>query len=139
MKRKTPSLVLIGLVVILGCGKKEECYHISGKVTFKGVPLPSGEITFSPDSTKGRTGHEVVAEVINGEFDTRTKGKGMGPGPVLITIHGYEKSTVDGYWGKSLFEYFNTTADVPSEHTHMQFDVPADVADQMKKATAIAK
>lgn len=140
MTRKIPLLFLVGLFLVLGCGKKEERYHISGMVTFKGVPLPSGQITFSPDSTKGNRGdHQEVVEITDGKFDTGVSGKGMAAGPVLISIDGYEKSLVNNEWGKPLFVYFTTTADVPREHTQMTFDVPADAADKMKKATAIAK
>jgi len=50
------SLILVA-ASLAGCSKKSTTLnHVTGKVFFKGVPLQSGLIVFSPDTNRGESG-----------------------------------------------------------------------------------
>ena len=62
MKTATTTFLVrfggLGLVAALllaaGCGEAGPArYHVSGKVTFNGQPVPAGQIVFEPDPTAG--------------------------------------------------------------------------------------
>ena len=58
---------LLGMVLagplLAGCGGGPEFYTVSGTVTFRGAPLPAGEIRFAPDARRGNEGPAVVARM----------------------------------------------------------------------------
>jgi len=41
------------LVFLLGCSDESSLHRVSGTATFKGEPIPAGEIRFSPDTNQG--------------------------------------------------------------------------------------
>jgi hypothetical protein len=73
----TASLT-IGLIV--GCGESiefPETFPVSGKVTYKGEPVPKGTITFQPDE-----GQAAVGEIqSDGTYKLSTFGEGDGALP----------------------------------------------------------
>jgi len=46
-------LALILLIIFAGCSSKPKMAQLSGKVTFKGQPVPAGFISFTPDIGQG--------------------------------------------------------------------------------------
>src|SRR5687768_17175826 len=53
--------------VVCGCGTSGPPTHpVSGAVSFTGQPLPSGTMTFIPDSPSART---TVTKIIEGRYD----------------------------------------------------------------------
>jgi hypothetical protein len=134
-------VVLPGLVcccLVVGCGKST--YNISGKVTFKGQPIPAGTIYFIPDTKKGNEGPSGWATIKDGSYDTSAEGgKGMIGGPMIVAIEGIDttagaktdKSGVEIH-GKALFPKYEMSVDLPKEKTTKDFDVPADAAKSKK-------
>jgi hypothetical protein len=115
----------------LGCGG-EKTYRVSGKVTFKGQPLPAGRIYFTPDQKKGNKGATGYADIKDGAYDTSaTGGRGVIAGATTVKIEGYdpnqkEKSDVSGETSaKALFLPYQTNYDVPSQDSTKDFEVPA--------------
>jgi len=54
------SVLLLSILLISGCTRSvEQQAEVSGKVTYKGKPLPGGRITFI--SPKGHTGSSVIS------------------------------------------------------------------------------
>ena len=55
---------------IVGCGTKEEAVElipVSGKVTVGNTPLPGGQVSFHPDSTKGNNSQKVPTGTIQSD------------------------------------------------------------------------
>jgi hypothetical protein len=80
--------VALGLLAIVGCGGDglPKRYQVSGKVTYKGAPVPKGTITFMPDDpAKGRAAY---GEIMDGAYQLSTGGKNDGamPGSYKIRI-----------------------------------------------------
>jgi len=81
-------------------------------VTFKGQPVPTGEIYLRPVSGPGG-----FALIKNGEYET-IKGRGFESGLSKITFHGFGKSIIkDGeeYGGRDLFPPHTVELDLPQE------------------------
>lgn len=118
-------------LALAGCGDSgPKRYQVSGKVTYKGKPVPKGFITFEPDSSKGNEGPGGGAEIVDGEYSTES-GKGVLGGPYRVKIVGYDgvptrQSGEELPDGKPLFIPYETTVDFPKESTEKDFDVPAN-------------
>ena len=73
---------LFALSAIIGCNSADSGRaSISGKVTFDGQPLPSGEIVFEPQGT-GRLG---IAQIVDGAYQMPPQ-QGPTPGNYLVRI-----------------------------------------------------
>lgn len=122
------------LIYVTGCGGGDPGYHVSGKVTFNGQPIPEGKIYFSPDNSKGNKGHTGYANIVDGAYNTATpEGKKQLGGPMIVKIEGFdpnengpasEETTI-----KSLFPPYEMFADLQKAKSSKDFDVPAAAAD----------
>lgn len=126
---------VFGLVAV-GCGG-DGTNRISGKVTFKGQPVPAGKIYFLPDSSKGNTGGTGYADIKDGVYDTgATGGMGSVSGAIIVAIEGIDpnqegKADKDDKSGeklvKTLFARYETKMEVTGSMTK-DFDVPEEAA-----------
>jgi hypothetical protein len=146
VRSRLPRAIALGLLpalvgcLALGCGG-DKTYRVSGKVTFKGQPIPAGRITFTPDNTKGNKGPAGYAEIKGGQYDTSaTGGRGTVGGAMNVMIEGYDPSAAPDKAAKSgegtmkpLFPRYDTKADLPAGDTTKDFDVPADAVKGPKK------
>jgi hypothetical protein len=107
-----------------GCGKSgPERFAVSGAVTFKGAPVPGGQIIFEPDSAAGNSGPSGYADIVDGHYDTATDGKGTIGGPHVVRITGL--SGKPGEAGvQPLFKEYQSQKDLPRETSTADFDVP---------------
>jgi hypothetical protein len=117
-------VLLLGLVALVGCGDSGPgSYQVSGSVTFDGKPIPYGEVIFTPDATQHNSGPQGIAEIHDGQYNTRlTQGKGMAGGPTVIRVNG-----MTGPGGKTLCEY-ELKVDLPREDTSHNIEVPKSAA-----------
>lgn len=132
-----PAVLCCG---VFGCGSSDGTVRVSGKVTFKGTPVPAGKIYFMPDGSKGNAGPTGFADIKNGEYDTSaTGGRNPTSGPVIIAIEGLDPSappdkpkkgeTVsEEATAKLLFARYETTADLPKSASTKDIDVPAEAS-----------
>ena len=140
MKNRCLAAVVICFGAMVGCGEDVENYDVSGKVTFKGQPVPAGKIYFIPDGAKGNSGAPGYANIQDGAYDTSAEGgKGAPPGPVLVGLEGYDPNQsaapVKGDTSGEkllvqLFPYYELTAEIPKESTTLDFEVPAEAGDR---------
>jgi hypothetical protein len=72
---------LIALGTFLGCGNGPGRTSVSGKVTFDGEPVKSGQIAFEPMSG-GRLG---IAQIVDGAY-TMPADQGPTPGQYVVRI-----------------------------------------------------
>ena len=82
------SLMLL-VVVVCGCSGSSGLTRVTGTVTYEGVPLTNGSITFVSDA-----GGENAAGMINahGEYtlSTHRPGDGVAPGTYRVCISSFE-------------------------------------------------
>jgi hypothetical protein len=120
-----PILVVLFAVVLSGCGGAK-VYHLSGTITFKGKPVPTGQIVFEPDASAGNHGGAAFAKIKDGHYDTRIDGSGTVGGPHLVTIHGRDGIPRGELLnGLPLFRDYNTKVDLPKASGEQNFEVPA--------------
>src|SRR5262245_17877587 len=126
---------LVACVLALGCAKSDhEAYHLSGKVTFNGQPLPRGRIFFLPDTTKGNSGQGGFAEIKDGVYDTRNNGSATPGGPLIVRVDGFDGNTTSSNLvGQPLFLSYEVRVEVPREPATKDFDVPASAAKNLPK------
>jgi hypothetical protein len=85
-------LFLLGSAALLlaaaGCGGQPKLAPVSGRVFYRGVPLPGGTIVYTPDEERGGRGPLAMGEVgTDGRFTLSTgRHKGAVPGWHRITV-----------------------------------------------------
>jgi hypothetical protein len=117
-----PIVALLFSLLAIGCGVADNRNHISGKVTFKGQPVPAGRIYFDPDPSKKNDGPQGYADIQNGQYDTTQDGKGGPGGATIVRIQGRDAA------GKALFLEHKVQVDLPSGATSKDFEVPESAA-----------
>jgi hypothetical protein len=119
---------LLGGAVVLallaaGCSPKEELAQLSGKVTFKGQPVPAGYISFTPEAGKGSV---RVCQIKDGVYDSSKEvPPGIYPGKNLIRIGGFDGKKVP-MWGqgKQIFNPVDDVMEVQLGTTTKDFVIP---------------
>jgi hypothetical protein len=77
------------LVAAVGCGggDSQERHRVSGRITFAGQPVNFGEVLFTPDASKGNSGAQGIANIVNGRYDTQgSRAPGVASGPVVVRV-----------------------------------------------------
>lgn len=115
----------VSLACHAGCDSGPKRYHISGKATFQGQPIPLGVVLFQPEGQEGADA-AGFAHIKDGWYDTRNHGKGIIGGPHRIQIQGFDGKPPpkqDLPLGVPLFPDYATTAELPKENSTRDFDV----------------
>lgn len=114
----------------LGCGG-DKTSRVSGKVTFKGQPVPAGKVFFIPDAAKGNKGTTGYADIKDGAYDTGAAGgQGSVAGPVSIVVEGIDPAGPDkgekseDVTTKALFPKYEIKFEMPAGGTTKDIDVP---------------
>ena len=126
------SLVIVGLAFLTGCNNEPERFDLSGTVTYKGTPVPAGNIIFSPDDSKGNRGPSTSATILNGKYSTPS-GQGVFGGPYVARIFGSDgipapipgdpNKTLNPS-GKQLFPDIQVPIDLPKKPGSQDFSLP---------------
>jgi hypothetical protein len=121
-----PVLTVGSVLVQSGCSPSGPTrYHLTGKVTLSGEPVPAGQIFFDPDIAKGNDGPAGFAFIKNGEFDTRLDGRQHIGGPHEIRIQAFDgKPGNELPLGRMMVPEFNTTAELPKSNGKQDFEIP---------------
>jgi hypothetical protein len=129
MRRERTGLALSCLLFLAGCAGQTGRFDVSGKVTFRGAPVPAGTIVFTPDVAAGNDGLQGIAEIRDGRFDTRGTKRGGPGGAVVVRIEGFDGKPFEEHpYGKRLFAPYHVKVSLPRENTTMDFEVPAAAA-----------
>jgi hypothetical protein len=86
LRRTLPAFFL---VLPLGCGDSAPTLvQVSGKVSYRKLPLQNGTIVFTPDPRKGSSGSMAMGEIrTDGIYSLQTgKAFGAAPGHYRITV-----------------------------------------------------
>jgi len=114
--------------LVLAGGSDTKGIKVSGKVTFKGQAVATGNITFVPAAGKDSPGGQPgFAKIKDGSYSTGDRGsQGVVAGSNNVRIEGFDSA------GKMLFVY-TTSVDLPAESSTKDFDVPEAAAANVPK------
>ena len=126
------SVVALALLAANGCGRVEgpERHSIRGTVTFKGEPVPLGQIAFEPDTSEGNQGPGGYADIVAGRYVTHM---GAVSGPHRVRISGQSGPVVDETQDVTLFTDYVTTAEIDAKQPEINFEVPAAASRQRRR------
>ena len=86
------SIVVCGtLATGAGCNGRvaQPVHRVTGRVTYAGRPIVSGQVLFTPDGRQGNSGPQGLATINDGRIDTRgTKAPGIRGGPMIVQVSG---------------------------------------------------
>ena len=128
MKKSTMPKFFLALVAIfmLGCigccDKGPANYQLSGTISYKGRPVPRGEVFLRPIGN-GPGGFAIIND---GKYKT-IAGRGYQGGLSKITFHGFGKVTTDDgreSGGLDLFPPYTVEIDLPEEDFVYSLKVP---------------
>jgi hypothetical protein len=114
------------LFLALGCTSKPPVSNLSGKVTFKGEPVPAGFIVFSPDVGQGNLGANQVLQIKDGVYDSaKLNPPGINPGVYIIEIAGFNGKVEPFYGqGKQIFNPVKDSFTIPDGTSTKDFVIP---------------
>jgi len=123
------------LLPAVGCTSKPKPAQLSGKVTFKGQPVPAGYISFAPDVANGGQGAMRVLQINDGEYDSAKESEpGINPGPYFLNIAGFDGKRIP-FFGQGK-QIFNQVKDieftVPDGATTKDFVIPDSAGENVK-------
>jgi hypothetical protein len=135
MIRKRLLVVMMSLALAAGCTSKPKPAQLSGKVTFKGQPVPAGYISFAPDVGSGGKGPMRVLQIKDGIYDSSKEPEpGLDPGPYFLRIAGFDGKRIP-YFGQGK-QIFNEVKDieftVPEGTTTKDFVIPDSAGENVK-------
>jgi hypothetical protein len=121
------------LALAAGCSSRPEMAQLSGKVTFKGQPVPAGWISFTPEAGKGSV---RVCQIRDGVYDSSKEGEGqpgIHPGKNLVRIAGFDGKKVP-YWGqgKQIFNPIDEAFEVSTGASTRDFVIPESAGRNVK-------
>lgn len=130
------ALLLAAMVVASGgCGQaKREVAHLSGKVIFKGQPVPVGFINFTPDVAGGNRGEVRAFEIKDGVYNTAEgPTPGVYPGANKVMISGFD-GKAKALWpkGVQIFNPINLDITVANGTNTKDFEVPLSAGQNVK-------
>jgi hypothetical protein len=129
-----PLLSAALLALAIGCSTKPPLSQISGKVTFKGEPVPAGWITFTPDVAKGGLGQVQLFQINNGVYDSsKETPPGIAPGAYQVKIAGFDGKKMPFYvQGKQIFNPIDDEIVVPEGASTKDFIIPDSAGQNVK-------
>ncbi len=126
--RKILTPVLCGILLITaGCGRGSsgpERYTLSGTVSFKGQPVPRGDIMFVPDHEQQNQGPGSFSIIENGRYETAAD-KGIVGGHYVITVNGYPAGSDDDD-SNPLFPPYEMKVELPAAQHVLDIEVPEE-------------
>jgi hypothetical protein len=117
------------LALAPGCGARgPDRYDISGKVTFRGQPVPSGYIVFAPDGKRGNDGPGCTVDIEKGAYASMP-GRGTVGGPHQIQVYGFDGVPISDAFitnpmGKPIFPEHRRAVDLPHEAGQLDLEIP---------------
>ncbi|HEX5106382.1 MAG TPA: hypothetical protein VFV87_21330 [Pirellulaceae bacterium] len=128
------TLLAVACLLGVGCGDGgPKLNRVSGKITFKGAPVPAGTVYIRPDTAQGNSGPAGIAYIKDGVYDTSSSGgKGSVSGPVVMSVDGLDPTPPPNAGPDvtvtSLFSSYETKAEIKAPETVHDIDVPPEAA-----------
>src|SRR5437868_12824277 len=87
--------LILFMIVFAGCSSQPKPAQLSGKVTFKGQPVPAGFLSFTPDPVNGNKGAIRVLQIKDGAYDSsKETPPGINPGAYFVRISGFDGKVI---------------------------------------------
>lgn len=118
------ACLVIGVIGVVGCGKSDGLTAVSGRVTWKGKPVPRGNVSIEPDAARGNTGPQCRSSIIDGAFESRPR-FGAVQGPVVVIVEGTH-TPPGGEFAVPLFPRYTFTTEIPADRATLEIVVPDD-------------
>ena len=111
---------------------KTQNSSISGKVTFKGQPVPAGYVSFEPDVATG--GSVKVIQIKDGVYDSATASDpGLKPGSYKVRIAGFDGKRIPFFGqGKQIFNEIQDSCTIKVGAATQDFVVPESAGENVK-------
>lgn len=124
-------LAPLAVFLLVGCGPPAgpKTYRLTGTVTYKGEPVPVGNVSLSPDSAQGNQGPGATTGIQNGKFETAPDQGHIG-GHYILYVNGYDGVPVESGEGgmdpagKPLFSAYQTKVELPAADHEIKIEVP---------------
>jgi hypothetical protein len=110
------------LAIVSGCQKSNGLTPVTGKVTFKGNPVPMGNVSIEPDASQGNKGPQCRSSIIKGVFTSRPE-FGSVSGPVIVDVEGSEQHP-DKEFPVPLFPRYTFKTEIPKGKATLDIVVP---------------
>ena len=107
-----------------GCKRSNGLTPVTGKVTFKGNPVPMGNVYIEPDASQGNKGPQCRSSIIKGVFASRPE-FGSVSGPVIIDVEGFEQRAESDF-PTPLFPRYTFKTEIPKGKATLDIVVPED-------------
>ena len=124
--RGSIGIVAAGLALTLatsvGCQKSNGMTPVTGKVTFKGSPVPMGNVYIEPDASQGNKGPQCRSSIIKGVFTSRPE-FGAVSGPVIVDVEGAEQRP-ESEFPTPLFPRYTFKTEIPKGKATLDIVVP---------------
>ncbi len=117
-------VVSLALASGVGCQKSNGLTPVSGRVTWKGNPVPMGDVSIEPDASQGNTGPQCRSSIIKGVFTSRPE-FGSVSGPVIVDVEGSEQHP-DKEFPVPLFPRYTFKTEIPKGKATLDIVVPED-------------
>lgn len=127
--RRVPVVIVVATLALatgVGCQKSNGLTPVTGRVTWKGNPVPMGNVYIEPDASQGNTGPQCRSSIINGAFTSRPE-FGSVSGPVIVDVEGSEQLP-DKEFPVPLFPRYTFKTEIPKVRATLDIVVPEDVA-----------
>ncbi len=120
-----PRWLLLTTWLIIGCSNGINRFEVSGTVTWKGEPVPAGEVLFEPDPDAQHDGPQARAAIENGRFRT-PPGEGVVGGPHIVIVLGFDGQAIpESTIGRQIFPASESKHDFPMKAVVLDLNVPA--------------
>jgi hypothetical protein len=117
-------VAVLALATSVGCQKSNGLTPVSGRVTWKGNPVPMGDVYIEPDASQGNTGPQCRSSIIKGVFTSRPE-FGSVSGPVIVDVEGSEQRP-ESEFPISLFPRYTFKTEIPKGKATLDIVVPED-------------
>ncbi len=117
-------VAVLALATSVGCQKSNGLTPVSGRVTWKGNPVPMGDVYIEPDASQGNTGPQCRSSIIKGVFTSRPE-FGSVTGPVIVDVEGLENRP-DREFPVPLFPRYTFKTEIPKGKATLDIVVPED-------------
>lgn len=126
--------IAIFAALFSGCSSEPKLSQVSGKVSFKGKPVPAGYVTFTPDVAKGTNGQVVGFQIKDGSYDsTRNTPPGIAQGSYKLSIAGFDGIVIPFFGqGKQIFNPISDECVVPEGVSTKDIAVPNSAGENVK-------
>lgn len=113
-----------------GCSRLDGLTTISGRVMYRGEPVPRGDVFIEPDASQGNVGPQCRSSIVDGVFRSRPR-YGAVQGPVVIVVEGFH-TPPNSDFPVALFPRHEFKTEIPKGTADLEIVVPDEPASRSR-------